>query len=272
MDARDIIRKNHLRQECQVAPEIFDQVLPGLHTWMEPFVAPFQGPALTQPAKTDVSGVLSDVERKHVASMAYQCGQNRLGLQGFIGWADWDDAPLRKTLRDQVGTPLGQEDGVFVFDPSAFPNSGRESVGVARQWCGRLGNVDTCHVAISLGYVSRKGHTLVDLRLYLPNAWTQEKARLQKAGVPKARRGDRTRHQWALEMREPNGAALPHAWMAGDDEMGRPCWPSWRPTDAGGSRARSPGIRPPPFLPGITARPRSSWRAGGWGSFPEFGR
>jgi hypothetical protein len=161
---------------------------------------------------------------------------------------------------------------VLVFDPSALPKSGRESVGVARQWCGRLGNVDTCHVAISLGYVSRKGHTLVDLRLYLPNAWTQEKARLQKAGVPKARRGDRTRHQWALEMREPNGAALPHAWMAGDDEMGRPCWPSWRPTDAGGSRARPPGIRPPPFLPGITARPRSSWRAGGWGSFPEFGR
>jgi len=72
--------------------------------------------------------------------------------------------------------------------------------------------------------VSRIGHTLVDLRLYLPKAWTQEKARLDKAGVPKARRGYRTRHQLALEMLEKNGASLPHRWIAGDDEMGRPYW------------------------------------------------
>jgi len=224
MDARYIIRKHQLLQECQVAPEIFDQVLPRLHTFMEPFVAPFQGQALTQHAETSVSGLLSDVERKNVESIAYQFGQNRLGLQGFIGWADWDDAPLRKALLGQVGTQLGQGDGVLVFDPSAFPKSGRESVGVARQWCGRLGKVDNGHVAISLGYVSRMGHTLVDLRLYLLKAWTQEKARLDKAGVPKAQRGYRTRHQLALEMLEKNGASLPHRWMAGDDEMGRPYW------------------------------------------------
>src|SRR5712692_9465752 len=145
-------------------------------------------------------------------------------MLGKTGWADWDDAPLRKTLLDQVGTQLGQGDGVLVFDPSAFPKSGRESVGVARQWCGRLGKVDNCQVAIYLGYVSRKGHTLVDLRLYLPKEWTQDKARLHKAGVPQARRGYRTRHQLALEMLEHNGASLPHGWIAGDDEMGRPYW------------------------------------------------
>src|SRR5574341_79570 len=224
MDARYIIRKNQLLQECQVAPEIFDQVLPRLHTFMEPFVASFQGQALTQHAKTYVSGLLSDVERKNVESIAYQFGQNRLGLQGFIGWADWDDEPLRKELLGQVGKQLGQGDGVLVFDPSAFPKSGRESVGVARQWCGRLGKVDNCQVAIYLGYVSRLGHTLVDLRLYLPKEWTQDKARLDKAGVPKARRGYRTRHQLALEMLEKNGASLPHRWIAGDDEIGRPYW------------------------------------------------
>jgi SRSO17 transposase len=112
----------------------------------------------------------------------------------------------------------------LVFDPSAFPKSGRESVGVARQWCGRLGKVDNCQVAIYLGYVSRKGHTLVDLRLYLPKEWTQDKARRHKAGVPPGRRGYRTRHQLALEMLEQNGASLPHGWIAGDDEMGRPYW------------------------------------------------
>jgi SRSO17 transposase len=147
-----------------------------------------------------------------------------LGLQGFIGWDDWDDAPLRQELLDQVGQQLGQADGVLVFDPSAFPKSGHASVGVARQWCGRLGKGDHWQVAISVGYVSRQGHTLVALRLSLPKEWTQEKARLDKAGVPTARRGYRTRHQLALEMLETQGASLPHSWIAGDDEMGRPYW------------------------------------------------
>src|SRR3989454_6133515 len=224
MDARYTIRKNQLLDECQVAPEIFEQVMPRLHTCMEPFVDTFQGQALSHHAKTSVSGLRSDVARKNVASIAYHVGQNRLGLQGFIGWADWDDAPLRKTLLDHVGTQLGQGDGVLVFDPSGFPKSGRESVGVARQWCGRLGKVENCQVAISLGYVSRKGHTLVDTRLSLPKAWTKDTARLDKAGVPKTSRAYRTRHQLALAMLVAHGASLPHRWIAGDDEMGRPYW------------------------------------------------
>jgi len=77
---------------------------------------------------------------------------------------------------------------------------------------------------MDLGYVSRKGHTLVDTRLYLPKDWTKDKARLDKAGVPKGYRGSRTRHQLALEMLAKNGACLPQSWMAGDDEMGRPSW------------------------------------------------
>src|SRR5712692_8366642 len=224
MDARYAIRKTQLLDECQVAPEIFEQVIPRLYTFMEPFVKTFQGQVADQHAKTSVCGLLSDVEHKNVESIAYRFGQSRLPLQGFIGWADWDDEPLRSELISQVNRHLGQGDGVLVFDPSAFPKSGRESVGVARQWCGRLGKVDNCQVAISLGYVSRKGHTLVDTRLYLPKAWTKETARLHKAGVPQARRGYRTRHQLALEMLEHNGASLPHGWIAGDDEMGRPYW------------------------------------------------
>jgi SRSO17 transposase len=75
-----------------------------------------------------------------------------------------------------------------------------------------------------LGYVSRKGHTLVDQRRFLPKAWTKDTARLDKAGVPKAYRAYRTRHQLALERLATNGAWLPHGWIAGDDEMGRPYW------------------------------------------------
>ena len=109
-----------------------------------------------------------------------------------------------------------------MVDPSSFPKSGRESVGVARQWCGRLGKVDNCQVAVSLGYVSGQGHTLVEMRRYLPQAWTQAKARLDKAGVPHDRRGDRSGHQLAWDMWQESGPLLPHRWIAGDDERGRP--------------------------------------------------
>ena len=118
---------------------------------------------------------------------------------------------------------LGEEDGVIVFDPSAFPKSGKESVGVARQWCGRLGKIDNCQVAVFMGYVSSKEHALVDTRLFLPKEWTQNKARREKAGVPSEVRY-RTRHQLCLEMLEQHGDRLPHKWVAGDDEMGRPYW------------------------------------------------
>lgn len=106
---------------------------------------------------------------------------------------------------------------------SSFPKSGRESVGVARQWCGRLGKVENCQVAVYLGYVSRHEHALVDTRLYLPQEWTKDKARMKKAGVPPGTKY-RTRHQLALEMLDQHGAALPHRWITGDDEMGRPYW------------------------------------------------
>ena len=224
METRYAFRKTQLLDECQVAPEIFEQVIPRLYTFMEPFVTIFHGQGDNQHAKTSVCGLLSDVERKNIESIAYRFGQSRLPLQSFIGSNVWDDEPLRQELRRQVKTHLGQGDGVLVFDPSGFPKSGGESVGVARQWCGRLGKVDNCQVALYLGYVSRKGHTLVDTRFSLPKAWTKDKARLDKAGVPQGSRGYRTRHQLALEMLAKNGASLPHSWMTGDDEMGRPSW------------------------------------------------
>lgn len=224
MEARYAIRKRQLLEECQVAPEIFEQVMPRLESFMKPFVKIFQGQVASEHANTYVCGLLSNLERKNVESIAYRFGHSRLPLQAFIGWDAWDDEPLRLELRHQVKTYLGQDDGVLVIDPSAFPKSGRQSVGVARQWCGRLGKVDNCQVAIYLGYVSRKGHTLVDQRLFLPKEWTKEKARLDKAGVPKAYRAYRTRHQLALEILAKNSADLPHRWIAGDDEMGRPYW------------------------------------------------
>ena len=109
MDARYAIRKRQLLEECQVAPEIFEQVMPRLYSFMKPFVTIFQGQVAAQHAKTYVSGLLSNVEHKNVESIAYHFGQSRLPLQAFIGWDAWDDAPLRSELRRQVKTHLGQQ-------------------------------------------------------------------------------------------------------------------------------------------------------------------
>ena len=222
MEAKYEVRKEQLLDECAVAPEVFDRVMPRLERFMEPFVKSLIRREQVEHAHMFVQGLLSDLDHKNIESIAYRFGQERMPLQWFMGVSGWENQPLRDQLVRQVAQRLGGDDGVIVFDPSAFPKSGRESVGVARQWCGRLGKVANCQVAVFMGYVSSREHALVDTRLYLPKTWTRDKERCEKAGVPKERRRHRTRHQLCLEMLAEYGETLPHGWIAGDDELGRP--------------------------------------------------
>ena len=121
MEARDAFRTSQLLEECQGAPEMFEQVIPRLYTFMKPFVKVFHGEAAVQHATISVCGLLSDVERKNIAPIAYRFGQSRLPLQGCIGWDEWDDAPLRDALKSQVKTHVGQGDGVLVSILLDFP-------------------------------------------------------------------------------------------------------------------------------------------------------
>ena len=130
-------------------------------------------------------------------------------MQKFIGCSPWEHQPLLTELAAQVGAELGEADGVIVFDPSAHAKKGTESVGVQRQWCGRLGKIENCQVGIYMGYVSRIEQALVDVRLYLPKAWANDKKRRKKAGVPKEVRFQ-TRHELTLAMLDENGPLLPH--------------------------------------------------------------
>ena len=216
-------RKRAVLKECDVAPQIFQEVEPRLEEFLQPFVASLVRREQVEHVRTFVSGLLSDLEHRNVESIAYRFGHERLPLQHFIGASEWDDGRLREELARQIGTQLGEPDGVLVLDPSSFPKSGRESVGVARQWCGRLGKIENCQVAMYLGYVSSREHMLVDTRLYLPKEWTTDAARMRKGGVPKGTKY-RTRHELALELLAKHGSTLPHRWITGDDEMGRPAW------------------------------------------------
>ncbi len=220
MERRFEIRKREILREADLQPGVSDGMLKRLDQFAQPFIASLGRREVKDNARLYLGGLLSDVERKNVESIAYRHDRPRRGLQRFVGEASWEVSPLQHELVWQVGTELGEADGVLVVDPSAFPKCGTESVGVQRQWLGRLGKVDNGQVGIYLGYVSRQESALVDERLYLPKSWTRTRARCRKCGVPKSVRYQ-TRHALALEMLKANGPLLPHAWIAGDDEMGR---------------------------------------------------
>ncbi len=223
MERRFELRKAELLADCQVPPAVFAGMRERLDRFAEPFVARLRRPEQRVHARMYLQGLLSDVERKNAEAIAYRHDEDRQGLQTFLGTAPWDYQPLLDELARQVGKELGEPDGVIVFDPSAFPKQGRHSVAVARQWCGRLGKIENCQVGVFMGYVSRNEHALVDVRLYVPREWIKDRRRRKQCGIPKELRYQ-TRHEMALEMLKAKGHLLPHGWIAGDDEMGRPAW------------------------------------------------
>jgi SRSO17 transposase len=220
MERRFAVRYEQMMAEAEVKPEALEGVLERLRGFVRPFAASLQYAEQRAHAEEYVTGLVSNVKRKNIESIAYLHEHDRQPLQKFLGQSPWDERPLVGELARQIAATVGEADGVLVIDPSGVVKQGKASVGVARQWCGRVGKVENCQVGVYLGYVSRKEHALVDTRLYLPKEWTKNKARCRRAGVPKGV-GFRTRHELALEMLREHAAVLPHAWVTGDDEMGR---------------------------------------------------
>lgn len=216
-------RKQEMLAQCEVVPQIFDDMIKRLDEFATPYVGHLQRIEQRRHAELYLGGLMSDLKRKNIESIAYRSGEARYGLQHFIGAASWDHQPLVEVLIGQVAADIGAPTGVIVFDPSGFEKQGKDSVGVSRQWIGRLGKVDNGQVGVYMGYVSEKEYALVDTRLYLPEEWAKDKTRREKCGVPKEIRYQ-TRHELALEMLRAHGSRLPHRWITGDDEMGHPKW------------------------------------------------
>ena len=221
MERRYELRLEQMLAQAEVSPGAMQGLLTRLEAFVEPFAATLTEAEQRRHAAEYMTGLLSKLQRKTGEAIAYLHDRERQGLQKFVGHVPWDHRPLLATLARQVGEDLGEPDAVLVFDPSAFAKKGTKSVGVARQWCGRLGKVENCQVGVFLAYASRKGHAIVDTRLYLPKEWAKDRPRRREAGVPDGVKF-RTRQQLALEMLDQCGNDLPHAWVAGDDEMGRP--------------------------------------------------
>lgn len=212
-----------LLEDCEVVPKKLEECLDHLKTFMGPYCELLHRQELREHGENFIRGLLSDLERKSTEPIAERTEEDRRSLQRFIGASPWDHAPLVDELTAQVVREIGSPQGIIVFDPSSFPKKGTDSVGVGRQWCGRLGKVDNCQLGVFLGYVSNVGHTVVDGRLYLPKDWTRDKKRRAMCHVPKAVRYQSV-HRLSLDLLEKRRHQLPHAWVTGDDEFGRPAW------------------------------------------------
>jgi SRSO17 transposase len=133
-------------------------------------------------------GLLSDLERKSIEpiAIAYEGSENVRNLTNFMSTGKWDDAGMLCEYRQEISGLLAHEDGMQTVDESCFPKKGRNSVGVARQYCGRLGKVDNCQAGVMMGYVGAHGYGLIDYELYMPESWfAASHAGLRKqCGVP----------------------------------------------------------------------------------------
>lgn len=223
MQRRFEIHKEKMLAQCEVVPQIFDNMVERLDQFASRYVHHLCRQEQRVHAELYLGGLVSDLERKNIESIAYRSGEDRYGLQHFMGSASWDHEPLIETMVGEVAAEIGESTGVIVFDPSGFEKQGKDSVGVSRQWIGRLGKVDNGQVAVYMGYASEKEHVLLDTRLYLPEEWAKDRKRREKCGIPKEIRYQ-TRHELALEMLKVHGPRLPHAWITGDDEMGHVTW------------------------------------------------
>lgn len=172
-------------------------------------------------ARAYIRGLLADVKRKNCWQVAEVMGfDDPQAMQRLLYEAQWEDGAVRRKLREVTVTELGYQPGVGVIDESGFVKKGEHSVGVQRQWCGRLGKVENCQVGVFLGYVTPLGSTFLDCELYLPRSWCDDAARRQDVRVPSAVEFQ-TKPELALAMLEQVWSeGIPMQWVVGDTVYG----------------------------------------------------
>src|SRR4249920_1903697 len=157
------------------------------------------------PLRDYCTGLMLPGDRKSVEPMAARTAPSRTAAQHqsllhFIGVAAWSDERVLGKVRELV-LPAIEKHGpieAWIIDDTSFPKQGQHSVGVQHQYCGQLGKQANCQVAVSLSIANHAASLPVAYQLYLPEAWTKDRARRKKAGVLKEIKF-KTKLQIALE-------------------------------------------------------------------------
>jgi SRSO17 transposase len=145
-------------------------------------------------------------------------------MQRFMSQSPWDVRPPMIHLQSLVAKWLGERDAVVIVDGSGFPKQGKHSLGVAYQYCGHLGKIANCQEGVFLAYVSRRGYSFLDERLYLPQEWfaTDHRQPRQACGLPE-RIHFQTEGELALGMLQElhERGVVPFQWVAYDESYGK---------------------------------------------------
>jgi len=179
-------------------------------------------------------GLLSNLPRKSVEPIALAAGSTVRALQLFLTDRVWDHVRLRDRLQQRIasrhapapGTIRSPDDlGVIgLIDETSVAKKGDKTPGVQRQYCGASGKIDNCVVTVHLGYAHGPFTVLLDSDLFLPQSWSDDRARCRAADIPE----DlvyRPKTVIALEqVRHALGQGLKFDWMVFDEGYGKDPW------------------------------------------------
>lgn len=134
--------------------------------------------------QTYVEGQLSDLPRKSVEPIALAAGVPPRTLQQFLNSLAWDQEQMVDTHQAVVARDHTSAHSIGVFDETSCPKKGDHTPGVQRQWCGATGKTDNCLTSVHLGYADDDFHCLLGSELYLPESWSEDRARCRAAHIP----------------------------------------------------------------------------------------
>src|SRR5882762_794283 len=170
-----------------------------LERWLAPFLTRLGHKARRCMCPLYVAGLIGPGDRKSVEPMASRLAPGDYDqLHHFISSGVWDEAPLEEELAIQADRLIGGANAVLVIDDTALPKKGAHSVGVAPQYASALGKTANCQTLVSLTLARNEVPVMMALRLFLPESWTSDRARLRRAGVPAEYRTARTKPEMAL--------------------------------------------------------------------------
>lgn len=171
-----------------------------LEAWLKPFVVALRHKTRARICPAYVAGLIGPGDRKSVQPMAARSDVVSYDqLHHFVASGVWDAAPLEAALLAEADRQVGGEDAWLIIDDTALPKKGRNSVGVAPQYAGALGKNANCQALVSLTLARQEVSVMVGLRLFLPESWTSDLVRLDRAKVPEERRAYRTKPEIALD-------------------------------------------------------------------------
>ena len=132
-----------------------------------------------------VQGQLSDLHRKTAEAIALQSNTAPRTLQRFLESIKWDEEKLRNRCQQIIATDHAHGEAIGCVDESGTTKSGKETVGVGRQYNGNRGKVDNCVVGVHLSYAAPGFEVLLDSELYLRKDFANDAARRKKHTCPR---------------------------------------------------------------------------------------